>query len=264
MVALSSLGVRRTLRRIAICSVILGLFFEGARFLSIYQTNRLLFEFGTGENLRASLLKLAGLDKSYSQSLQDSWIVLSVMPNKRDGFYVDVGSADGELISNTRRLDELGWKGVCIDPFPTNMERRTCQVFREPVFSESGKIVKFRTAGLLGGIDSLLNTHRDETSGSRVVELVTATLDEILSKANAPKHIDYMSIDVEGAEFEVLRGFSLGKYDVGAFTIEHNNEPEKRAAIRQFLEARGYVYVRSWDWDDWYLCRDLASKSRTR
>src|SRR5262249_2582743 len=77
-------------------------------------------------------------------------------PGKRDGYYVDVGSGDGEFVSNTKLLDDLGWKGVCIDPFPTNMSSRTCQLFRQPVFSVSGKKLSFRAAGLMGGITQTL------------------------------------------------------------------------------------------------------------
>jgi hypothetical protein len=55
-----------------------------------------------------------------------------------------------------------------------------------------------------------------------------------------------MNIDVEGAEYEVLRGFSLDRYQVGAFTIEHNFEIEKRELVHKLLAANGYVRVRSW------------------
>ena len=85
-----------------------------------------------------------------------------------------------------------------------------------------------------------------------MVDLVTATLDEILEKAHAPRHIDFMSIDVEGAEYEALRGLSLDKYQVEAFVIEHNNQEPKRQMMRQLLEASGYSLVRSWYRDDWY------------
>ena len=69
-----------------------------------------------------------------------------------------------------------------------------------------------------------------------------------------------MNIDVEGAEFDALRGLSLDRYEVGSFTIEHNFETEKREMIRRLLEAKGYVRVRSWEVDDWYVHRDLASQ----
>ena len=71
-----------------------------------------------------------------------------------------------------------------------------------------------------------------------------------------------MSLDVEGAELEALRGLSLDRYEVGAFTIEHNNENEKREAMRQILENKGYMRVRSWLTDDWYVLRDPGYEFR--
>lgn len=191
------------------------------------------------------------------------WVAFAIGHGKSNGYYVDVGSADGETISNTYLLDQMGWKGICIDPYPENMQHRTCQVFRQPVSGESGKTVKFRAAGILGGIESDLGKYKDQLSKSPLVEFVTATLDEVLEKAKAPKWIDYMNIDVEGAEFDVLRGLSLDRHEVGSFTIEHNYETEKRERIRGLLEARGYVRVRSWEVDDWYVHPSLAGQYKT-
>jgi FkbM family methyltransferase len=218
--------------------------------------NRLLFELPKVQSLKVALWQTLGLQRTYAAGKQDLWIALSVAPGKRDGYYVDVGSADGILHSNTKLLDSMGWKGVCIDPFPTHMESRTCQLFRQPVFSESGKQVDFRAAGENGGITDTLGRNSDQASKSQLVHFVTATLDEILDKAKAPHRIDFMSIDIEGAEFEALRGLSLDKYEVDAFAIEHNYEKEKREHIRQLLEGKGYILVRSWVTDDWYLHRD--------
>ena len=185
--------------------------------------------------------------------------MLSAVPNKRDGYYVDVGSGDGVFVSNTKLLDDMGWKGVWIDPFPTNMSSRTCQMFRQPVFSVTGKKVSFRDAGLMGGIAKTMGATAGDpqVQQSRLVDFTTATLDEILEKAHAPRHIDFMSVDVEGAEYEVLRGLSLDKYQVQAFVIEHNFEEPKRHLIRQLLEANGYALVRSWYRDDWYVLHGL-------
>jgi FkbM family methyltransferase len=212
--------------------------------------------------LRGALARLAGREKFYGQFAQDLWITRGIAPGKRNGYYVDVGSADGEYISNTKLLDDAGWKGVCIDPFPKNMSHRTCRVFRQPVFSESGKHVKFRAAGELGGIEQDLNLHKDEkkVADAPLVEFVTATLDEVLAQAHAPNYIDYINLDVEGAEYDVLRGFSLDRYQFGSMTVEHNYEPAKREAIHKLLASKGYVRVRSWEVDDWYVHPDLAYK----
>jgi FkbM family methyltransferase len=203
------------------------------------------------------------IQSSYGQYQQDLWVALAEAHGKKDGYYVDVGSADGEFISNTFLLDQMGWKGVCIDPFPKNMARRTCQVFKQPVFSESGKKLRFRAAGDLGGIESDLGKFKNELADAPTVEVITATLDEILEKAKAPHWIDYLNIDVEGAEVDALRGLNLDRYEIGALTIEHNFEPEKRARIQQIMEAKGYVRVRSWEVDDYYVHKSLAGRYKT-
>jgi FkbM family methyltransferase len=255
--------MRRIVLIVGLLAVIADSLVLGVTFGRIYESQRIIYELPTGANVLAACRRLFNLQRSYGEFQQDLWVALAVGRGKRNGYYVDVGSASGEVNSNTYLLDQMGWKGICIDPFPKEMQRRTCQVFQQPAFSESGKKVQFRAAGILGGIESDLGKYREKLSGAPLVEFVTATLDEILEKAKAPKWIDYMNIDVEGAEFDVLRGLSLDRYEVGSFTIEHNYEGEKREMIRRLLEAKGYVRVRSWEVDDWYVHRDLASQYKT-
>jgi FkbM family methyltransferase len=263
----AKLGVKINWKRVAVTAAwvaVLSLFafVEGVIFGRTYERYQFVYGASVNGAIRGSFSTLVGREKSYGQFKQDLWVTRGVAPGKRDGYYVDVGSADGELISNTKLLDDLGWKGVCIDPFPKNMGQRTCQVFRQPVFSESGKLVKFRAAGNLGGIDQDLSTYKsnDAVLHAPMVEFVTATLDEILAKAHAPKYIDYMNLDVEGAEYDVLRGLSFDRYQIGSLTVEHNLEMAKREAIHNLLAAKGYVRVRTWAADDWYVHSSLASR----
>lgn len=238
---------------------------RGARLGRIYETNRVLLELPRRENLSLSLREVLGLTRFYSQTYQDRWTAYAVFPGVRDGFYVEVGSGDGVTNSNSKFLDELGWKGVCVDPFPTNMENRTCQMFKEVVSGRTGLRVQFRAAGGLGGIhDNLGRCKENETvRNAPLVEFKTVTLDDILERAKAPKFIHYMSIDIEGAEYEALNGLSFDKYQVGAFTIEHNYEVPKRTQIQGLLESKGYRLVRTVFQDDWYVRKDLAQKLKT-
>lgn len=253
---------RRALIALCLLAAMADFFYLGSVFGRHYEFQRLVYELPTDANIAASFRRALRIQPAYGQYQQDLW-VLAETKGKKNGYYVDVGSADGEFISNTFLLDRMGWKGVCIDPFPKNMTRRTCQVFTQPVFSESGKKLLFRAAGDLGGIEKDLGKFKTELADAPMVEVTTATLDELLEKAKAPKWIDYMNIDVEGAEFDALRGLSLDRYEVGAFTIEHNFEPEKRAAVQQLLEAKGYVRVRSWEVDDYYVHKSLAGRYKT-
>jgi FkbM family methyltransferase len=224
-----------------------------------YQTLRLLFELDQKTALITATKRVFGTQPTYAENLQDLWVAFCVAPGKHNGYYVDVGSADGVIGSNTKLLDDLGWKGICIDPFPKNMSSRTCQMFKQPVFDKSGEKVMFRDAGDLGGIDKTVGS-APQVLKAPLVELTTATLDEILAKANAPADIDFMSIDVEGAEVPVLRGLSLDRYRIEAFCIENDGEPA-RSQIRQILEPRGYKHVRSWKRDDWYVLHDQGYRN---
>src|SRR4029079_14501602 len=93
-----------------------------------YEFHRLVYEMPAGENFAAALRRVLRIQPSYGQYQQDLWVALAETHGKKDGYYVDVGSSDGEFISNTFLLDQMGWKGVCIDPFPQNRRRRTSQI----------------------------------------------------------------------------------------------------------------------------------------
>jgi hypothetical protein len=78
-------------------------------------------------------------------------------------------------------------------------------------------------------------------------------LDDILVRAGAPPYIHFMSLDVEGAELEALRGLSLDRYSIGALVVEHNYELSKQTEIRKLLSKYGYIRTHSWREDDFYV-----------
>jgi len=200
-----------------------------------------------------------GLENFHSQLAQDKWIVGTVYPGVTDGYFVDIGCGHGVEHSNSKALEDLGWKGVAVDPFPTGWESRECLLFKEVVGSKKGEIVRFRKAGVFGGIDEHIDRYKADVETRPVIELTTTTIGDILERANAPSFIHYVSIDTEGSEFEILRTFPFSEYQVGAFTIEHNFEERKRERIRDLLEANGYRYVRQQYVDDWYVLEESAS-----
>jgi len=173
----------------------------------------------------------------------------------RDGYFVDVGSADGVIESNTKALEEHGWKGICVDPFPTNMQGRTCTMMKNVVSSVSGQTVRFHPSGLLGGIAGTLGKWKDVAESAPAVEFSTVTLAEILGRNRAPAFIHFMSLDIEGAELEALKGIPFDKYRFGAMAIEHNDEEPKRTEILKFLEERGYRRSHTYQQDDFYVPR---------
>ena len=218
-----------------------------------FQDNHLCCAVPASRNVWLSAQQLLGLVTFHSQIGQDIWVLETALPSVRDGYFLDVGSGDGTVASNTKALEERGWKGICVDPFPTHMDGRTCQIFKEVVYSKTGQRMTFHTAGELGGLAQTLGEWKAYAEKSPTVDFTTVTLGDILARAKAQRRIDFMSLDIEGAELEALRGFPFERYQVGAFAVEHNFEEPKRSQIQELMKSHGYVRAHTWYQDDFYL-----------
>ena len=69
-----------------------------------------------------------------------------------------------------------------------------------------------------------------------------------------------MSLDTEGSEYEILKGFDFKNYTVGLIDIEHNYEEPRRSYIKNYLETYGYVRYHENKWDDSYIHNSLLKK----
>ena len=96
--------------------------------------------------------------------------------------------------------------------------------------------------------------HKDLRKKGSTYEVNTISLDDLLKKYKAPKNIDYLSIDTEGSEYDILQSFDFDKYNIKIITCEHNYT-EFRSKIFQLLTTKGYkrVYQELSKHDDWYI-----------
>lgn len=198
--------------------------------------------------------------ESYSQIGQDCF-ALSHFNYIEDGYFVEIGAADGITLSNTYLLEKkYKWKGVCIeagkDEFKLLAKNRSSHCVNKAVYSQSGLHLDFvkKANGLLSG----LKDHYDfETWKSAPTETVytveTETLTDILKRLDAPKYIHYMSIDTEGAEVEVLKGIDFNTYKFGLINIEHNYNKFLRDKQREILTSNGYTFLKENQFDDYYV-----------
>ncbi len=215
--------------------------------------NRACCDLSLLQALRLTWHEAIGGGPSYPSEIgQDKWVLAKMFPGVTNGYFLDVGSGHGTIGSNSKALEEQGWTGICVDPFPTHMEGRTCQMITEVVSNVSGKTVKFHTHAGLGGIADTLGKWKEEASKSPAVELTTVTLAEILARAKAPTYIHFLSLDIEGAELDALRGIDLENYRFGAMAIEHNEEEPKRTDIINYLRQYGYERVHTYRQDDFF------------
>lgn len=209
----------------------------------------------------AATAQLTLEQKSVSQLGQDLW-VLEQTGHKREGFFVEFGATDGVLLSNSWLLEkEFGWQGICAEPnpefFKQLQENRDCQTVPDCVLDKTGETVEFILAGEYGGVaehakgDDYAQTRTSFADEGSVISVETITLDDMLKKYNAPRYIDYMSIDTEGSEYEILRDFPFEDWDIQLFSIEHNHS-HFREDLHKLLAGHGYVRTEQ-QWDDWYV-----------
>lgn len=217
-----------------------------------YDLNRVCCDLSLTQALRLTWEEGIGGRTFPSEIGQDKWVIAKMFPGVENGFFLDVGSGHGTIGSNTKALEERGWTGICVDPFPVHMEGRTCAMAKEVVSSTSGQTVKFHTHSGLGGIADTLGKWKDEAQKSPAVELTTVTLGDILEREKAPSFIHFLSLDIEGAELDALRGIPLDRYRFGAMAIEHNEEEPKRTEILKFLEGHGYRRTHTYKQDDFF------------
>lgn len=199
--------------------------------------------------------------RAVSQLGQDLW-VLERTGYKRGGFFVEFGATDGVMLSNTWLLEkEFGWEGACAEPNPKffkELQRnRDCTVSNACIGARTGEKVEFVFAAEYGGMrkHAKLDNNAERRSGYLAEEenhvlLETISLDDFLVAMNAPRRIDYLSIDTEGSELEILSAFPWDEWRIDLITVEHNFTPE-REKLRALLESRGYSRIEA-EWDDWY------------
>ena len=144
--------------------------------------------------------------------------VIKFYNNKEYGFFIEIGASDGLELSNTYLLEtKYKWKGICCEPIPKKFEklvknRPNSICYKEAVYSQSGLILPFDISNsydLLSGISDHIDKHKSTVDKDKTTVYVeTISLLDVLDKANAPSFIEYMSLDTEGSEFEIIKNLN--------------------------------------------------------
>jgi Methyltransferase FkbM domain len=176
----------------------------------------------------------------YSQVNQDI-IVSRLLGEKTNGYFIDLASNDATWISNTYALEKkFNWTGLCMEPNPAywyDLAHRDCQVVGAVVGEIRNDAVVFQKSfhGAMGGIVGEEFDNHDENGGE---VRYTVPLLEILTRFNAPKIIDYLSLDVEGAESLIMKHFPFDTYSFNIMTVERPKDD-----LRALFAEYGYEYI---------------------
>ena len=211
---------------------------------------------------------LYNLYDTKSQNLQDVW-ALYVSGFKTKGKFIEFGAADGVNGSNTYMLEKkYGWTGVVSEPLPQHLEtlraNRNCALNTECVWTKTGEILPFLVTDELdlSTISGYGNDeHAEKRKNGNIIEVKSISLADLISGYFVSTEIDYMSVDTEGSEYDILQAYfsspASRKYRINAITVEHNFDVQKRQDIFYLMNQYGYqsVFPEFSRWDDFYILR---------
>lgn len=182
----------------------------------------------------------------------DAWpeLLSRYLEPKPDGHFVDVGAYDGVQLSNTWPLATLGWKGLAFEPLPENAERARqnylgldVAVAEIAIMSQAGKCRLYPSGpGSTTQTDLIdhFNAIGGELDPANYIMVEAQTLSYALWVYGWPAEFDLLSIDVEGAEGDVLAGLDFEKHRPKMIVVEMTRELE---SIEQLLDGQQYQKV---------------------
>jgi hypothetical protein len=212
----------------------------------------------------------------YSQCQEDEYLNLKYFKNKQNGVYIELGALDGLLYSNTKFFeDSLNWKGILIEPHPNKFEllkqiRPNNFLFNDLVscYTEPLKFKYFVDihAAVSGVEDTLTHFHYTEFFDKEhnkflpqnTIYIKPKTLTDIIKSTNIT-HIDFLSLDVEGHEYEVLQSWDFS-IPIHLILIEILGvQPDREELCRQILLKNGYTFMEKFKHNEIYILGHLSS-----
>jgi FkbM family methyltransferase len=207
--------------------------------------------------INARAARLPPRHEYYSDTFNDRWIAECLFPDRRNGFFLEAGAADGIDGSSCYILEKAyGWTGICIEPnalffgrLPANRTNANCQSVclsdraGQAVFIQGdGTSLSPYYSGLKSSLEKFKYKGEEVIRNGSEVVVETITLEELLDRCAAPRVIDYAAFDIEGSELTVLKNFPFDKYTLLAVSIECDNGIAWKFFTR-FFDEKGYREV---------------------
>ena len=216
----------------------------------------------------------------FSQAKQD-YFIDKILRGKTRGFFLDIGAYDGMNISNSRFFEiARDWEGLCIEPIPEIFKKlkrnRNCLCLNGAVtetdgvsqFTEvhGGVMISGVPLRMLSGINKYRHDkHKALTKGNistyggeiKTIQVKTYSMKTIFEKFNLKK-IDYLSLDIEGGEYEILSSIDFKAIDITCLTVENQY---RDARVRKLMRKAGYYLMAKIELDDFYVKREYFHKA---
>jgi FkbM family methyltransferase len=182
--------------------------------------------------------------------------------NEYKGVCIEVGAYDGKTLSNTYYFEQKGWNCLCIEPIQSAFKECTkirknaiqCCIGEKDSENKEFKIYHLNTnlcaISSLVPDERLVESHKHLITNVSTQSVAVRSLTSLLNELNFPKSIDFISIDTENTELDVLKSIDFSIYSIKYFIIENNyNEPFCEDYLKQF----GYKKIYRLAVNDFYV-----------
>lgn len=190
---------------------------------------------------------------SYSQDQQDLYLYNRFFKNTKKGFYVDIGAHDGISLSNTYAYELLGWSGICIEPlegpYASLITNRKCKCIKGVISDSNEEYLDFCSIEgypemLSGIIDCYSDSHKiriiNECNNHQTSRKKIKVRNYKFSDVIDVHEIDFLDIDTEGNELNILKTIDFNKYNIHIISVEDNAAPGE---IESFLKSKQFIYI---------------------
>ena len=211
----------------------------------------------------------------YSQFQQDKFVYENFFSGSTEGFFVDIGAYDGVSEgSNSLFFEKLGWTGICIEPLREQFEllkqNRSCECYNCAISDKDGSAYFLNIITGPKTLSLLVDNFKAEEiqNFENILKLNNNQYEKILvdtrlfsSIVKDKRKVNYLSIDVEGAELSVLKTIDFNYYDIEVLTIENNNNTSD---IKNFFADKPYTMVKNLGCDEVYVKNTILNKYATK
>lgn len=215
--------------------------------------------------------RLARCIAASQAQLRQDLVALLATGFREGGYFVEIGATDGLYLSNTHILErQFGWSGLLVEPavfwHHRLRQERQATIDTRCVHARTEGTIVFREVTVdpaLSTIAAFVNSdsHAQARQDGRDYAVACVSLADLLREHGAPERIDYLSIDTEGSEFEILEPFDFGRYRFDFVTCEHNYGT-RRNDILKLMKGKGYLRILDEisRFDDWFVHESLVDR----
>lgn len=210
--------------------------------------------------------------KFFSQNGQDEFLENHIFGNFSHGYFVDIGANDGVTYSNTYFFEKRGWQGLCVEPIPEVfaklVARRNCECVCGVISGTNDAYADLlhvsgyseMLSGVVGAYEAAHSARvekelQDYGGKKEVLKVKNYNFNDLVHR----RDIDYLSIDVEGSEFEIIKSIDFALYTIKVISVEN---PYNNVPLHTYLQSKGFVYWETVGADDIFIYKDYEHLKR--